>query len=214
MPNTSAAAATKKIVLCGLPASRISMHATIAGKTSTIETEQGSRDGYTYMLVYSRPEDSPADSAIENVMSGFCPGKNGQIAALPIPPNWKSSPANGFEQRGVWLGLQPMQMMVLMEGPKTASLQQALAAAKPPGQVTVAHSVLSISEQKRGSLCGRPALFVTMHMNVPSMPLDMHIAATQGTAGLYMLMYMHPSSEKADSSAMKSQQTLCAQSTP
>lgn len=211
-PNTSTAAVSKTITLCGLPATKTTATPALAGKHGVLESEVVSRGGYTFMLVYLRPQNSSADPAIEKVMAGFCPSEDGQLPPLPIPANWKASPANGFQQKGMWLGSRPLQTMLLMQGPKAASLGSALAAAQTPG--SAAKSIVTVKSRKKTTLCGLPALLVDLHVAAPSMPMDMHAAVTQNNSKLFLLIYLHPSSEAADPAALKSLQTLCAAPSP
>lgn len=201
---------SKRITLCGVP-SQIS---TVTGGTNstrmTTETEMSTRGGYTYITVYVRPASQKADPRIQALLTGFCPPRSGELAVLKPPAGWTVQPT--FQLNGVWMGPAPMQMMMLATGPRMKSLADVAKSAPNPMKqqsVNVGKSKITI-KTRQATLCGLPAMFLTMRSSGMQMPLGFDGVVTQGPKGSYVLMYMHPSAQAPLSGATAALQTLCA----
>lgn len=179
---------------------------TRAAGSSRIEQETVTRDGYAFLLMYSRPTSSPADASIRQTMAAFCPGAGGTVPPLTPPLGW--SARGSFAMDGMWMGNRPMQMMMLMEGPHQQHLADA--AKQGLGKKSMTKSKLMTMRTKPLTLCGLPAIEVTASFKDPQMPMESSAVVTQNATTSYVLTYMHPGSTPADPSAEAALLTLCA----
>lgn len=209
MPLTLGSKGAKRITLCGVPAQLSTVTAGTKSSRMTTETEMSSRGGYTYLTVYVRPASSKADPRIQALLLGFCPPKNGELSVLPPPAGWTAKPA--FQLNGVWMGPAPMQMMMLATGPQMNSLSDVVKSAPSPVKqqsMKMGKSKIDIGTRP-GTLCGLPAMFITMRSSGAEFPFGFDGAVTQNSKASYVLMYMHPSAQTPLPEAMSALQTLC-----
>lgn len=179
---------------------------TRSAASSLIEQETVTRDGYAFLLMYSRPKSSPADAAIRQTLRGFCPGAGGTVPPLTPPPGWTAR--GSYAMDGMWMGNRPMQMMMLMEGPHQ---QRLIDAAKRGLQnKSLESNKLMTTSSKPLTLCGLPAIEVTASFKDPQMPMESTAVVTQNATTSYVLTYMHPGSTSADPAAAAALLTLCA----
>ncbi|HEV3154008.1 MAG TPA: hypothetical protein VGZ02_09415 [Candidatus Baltobacteraceae bacterium] len=212
--SVSSTVSAKSISLCGVPAQLITVTTASGSERTTLEQQVVTKGGYTYMLTYTRPTGTPADPAIVRIMHTFCPGEPKTLAALPVPASWKSVAGSGFESMGTWLGTAPMQTMVLLKGPQMPSLSDTLNSMEPKNQNAQSAKLVQIVSRQETALCGRPAMFITMRVNVPSLPMEMQEVITQANGTSYALLYSRPLSEPPDAAAVASLHTLCAMGVP
>jgi|GEM_PF-4790779 len=199
------------VSLCGtsgrLVISRLRSRDT-AGMLEQIVTVKNS---HAYLLMYLRPMTAPADPRIVQVMRGFCPSGTGEVAQLSPPRGWTAS---GEQLRvvGVWMGPHLGQVLTLMRGTPTASLDKLLGSA--------AHQLNKIGNtplhytSRNVTMCGYPGVIADMRTNVQKMPMQMYVAVTQGAGAAYVLMYAQMDNAPTDAGAMSALRTLCAAPTP
>lgn len=214
MPLTPESKGAKRIALCGVPAQMSTVTAGEKSARMTMETVMSSRGGYTYITAYARPASSKADSRIQALLHGFCPPKNGELADLTPPAGWTEKPA--FDMNGVWMGPAPMQMLMLATGPQMKSLADVVKSAPGPMKqqnMKFGKSKVSI-DTRPATLCGLPALFVTMRSKGSDFPFGFDGAVTQNAKASYVLLYMHPGAQTPLPEAMAALKSLCASPAP
>jgi len=214
LEHSGATVSSQPVRLCGAQGELLTAQQRMEGQSTILLQQIVNKGGYTYMLMYSRPQGTPADPAITAVIRGFCPSGTAAVPTLGVPANWKAVAGSGLHTVGMWLGTQPMQTMVLMKGPHMSSLSQLMGATQAPKADVPQSKYVRVVSTEQTSLCGLPAIFVRLQMNVPAMPMSMQQVVTQSTTASYGLMYAYPSSEKPDPAAIGALHTLCATGTP
>lgn len=196
--------------LCGVPARMLVERVQAAGVSSVLEQEVAVKNGYGYMLMYTRPSGAPADARVTQAMHEFCPSGTGTIAALQLPSGWTKSAAD-LQTVGVWMGTQPGQIMMLMRGSQMSSLDQVFNSVQHESTTAKSgKSIVKVTLHKAVTMCGLPGLLADMSITAGPAPAAMHVAITQGDGASYVLTYMQMGTSPADPAAMAALQTLCA----
>lgn len=194
--------------LCGTPARFVTLQVKSAPK-NLIQQEVAVKNGRAYMLMYTRPAGVPADPRILHVMHAFCPSGTSEMQAMQIPSGWTKTDAQ-MKVIGAWLGTQPGEVVTLMQGAQTPSLEKALSTAAGH-TVKDKHGkvIVNITGQRSVSMCGYPGILADIHVTAGPMPVTTHFAATQGLGRSYVLMYMQMGTASPDPAAMAALKGLC-----
>lgn len=195
--------------LCGTKGRLTTSRSNLNGTNSIIEREIAGKGGYAYMLVYARSAKAAADPSVTQLLRGFCPSGTADIPKPALPSGWVAG--SDLQMAGMWMGTRPGQMMILMQGSQAPSLNQLFSSAtKQTVKAPAGKDVVTISPRQPMTMCGYPGMLVDMNVNIPPMPMSMHMALTQGDGKSYVLMYTDPSSDRADPAALTALKSLCA----
>lgn len=196
------------IKLCGTPARFITNRVHAAGTTSFVEQEVAVKNGYAYMLIYTRPSGATADTGVVHAMRAFCPSGTSSAPVLALPSAWSKS-AGDMQLAGMWMGTRPGEMMMLMSGSPMSSLDRLLSSsAKYSMKDKSLKNPVKVTQRESVSLCGYPGMLVDMAVAGP-MPMSMRMSLTQGSGKAYVLMYTEFGSSPPDPAAVSALQTLC-----
>ena len=203
---------TASLDLCGVPARMVVERVHAAGVNSVLEQEVAVKNGYGYMLMYTRPSGAPPDARVTQVMHEFCPSGTGTIAALQLPSGWTKSAAD-LQTVGVWMGTRPGQIMMLMRGSQMSSLDEVFNSVQSQSTTSKSgKSLVKVTLHKVVTMCGFPGLRADMSITAGPAPAAMHMAVTQGDGASYVLTYMQMGTASTDPAAIAALQTLCAAS--
>lgn len=194
--------------LCGTPARMVTARVQSGGSANILQQEVAVKNGYAYMVFYTRPESAPANSQIGALMAGFCPSGTQTVPEYAMPSGWNKQAE--MQMVGAWLGTHPGEMMTLMRSTQMSSLDQVFTSAQnqsPTGKDK--KSPVQITMRKPQTMCGYPGMLVDTQMAAGPMPLSMHMALTQGNGDAYVLMYMQMGSATTDPAAVNALNTLC-----
>jgi hypothetical protein len=172
------------------------------------------KSGKLYVLTYSRESGTPANAAISQYMQSFCPPANGDIAKLSPPDGWINVPIS-FVPVETWQG-HAGSIIQLMKGPATSSLAdaaKAMSAALAQNSQSNLKSAFDFSAPQTGTLCGNPAVFVSLTIHMGRLDMVMHQAITQNATQAFGITYGHPTTVPDDPAALSSLKTLCANGT-
>jgi len=198
-----------KLQLCGTPAYMMTRKVNAGHASAILQQEIAVKSGYAYILLYTRPAATGANTQISAMMRAFCPSGSETIPAMKLPAGWTKS-STELEVVGAWMGTRPGQIITLMRGSQMSSLDKLLSTARlRSGNGGSGKSLFKITSQRTVSMCGYPGMTVDMSVNATQVPTDMHFALTQGNGASYVLMYMQMGTAPTDPAAMASLRTLC-----
>lgn len=201
--------------VCGTQGRTIVMRTGSGAAATTMQQELFSKNGRGYMLMYTRPVGSAADSRITTLMKQFCPSQDGSVPSMSPPKGWNLDLSRlAMDSMGVWMGTHPGEMMMLFRTTQSIPISKLAGDLNILSKSPASKKYISLVSQRQTQLCGNPAILVTTHMNVPAFPMVMEQVVTQAKGMTYLLNYMHPSSVKNDKAAQASLQTLCASGSP
>lgn len=196
--------------LCGVPARMIVTRVRAAGGDNVVQQVVAARNGYGYMLMYTRPAGTPADARILHAMRAFCPSGSGTIQVLQLPAGWTKDPTD-MQTVGMWMGTQPGQMMMLMRGSQMASLDQVFTRTQEKSLTAKSgKNPVKIVVHRDVTMCGYPGMLVDVSMAGGPLAVSSHMAITQGAGASYVLSYVQMGNTANDPAAMASLRTLCA----
>jgi hypothetical protein len=198
------------VTLCGTPARMVTSRVSAGSASAILEQEIAVKSGYAYMLVYTRPNGTAESAQIRSVMRAFCPSGTGSMPAMQLPAGWTKSNTE-LQVAGVWMGTQAGQVLTLMRGTQMGSLDELMSAARLQSiSEKQGNMSLKITAQNPVTMCGYPGRLVDMQVNTPMMPMQMHLALTQGNGSSYVLMYMQMGTAPTDAAAITALHSLCA----
>lgn len=201
---------TSALTLCGTPARSVVTRVSAGAASGIMQRIVTVKNGYAYMLMYSRPGGTSADPAVLQAMRGFCPSGTASMPPITMPAGWTKS-SGDLQMTGMWMGTRPGEMMMLMRGTQMGSLTQLFSAAKSGAvQGKSAKDPVHITTEKTVSMCGNPGMLVGMSVDAGPMPVTIHSALTQADGTAYVLTYTELGKTPADPAAMTALQSLCA----
>lgn len=193
--------------LCGTPARLSTVRVRAGGVNGILLQEVAVKGGYGYMLMYTRPANAPINGEIGHIMRTFCPSGTADIPTLAMPAGWKKM-GGDLQMVGAWMGQRPGEMMMLMRGTQAASLDKLFASAAKDAIAKKSVKALTLT-RKNALMCGYPGMLVNVQLHVPSMPMAMQMAMTQGGGTAYVLMYTHMGTAPSDPAATAALDSLC-----
>lgn len=194
--------------LCGTKGRMVTNRVRGAGVTTIVQQEVAVKNGYAYMLLYTRPVASAADRGVTHAMRAFCPSGVDSVSRIGLPGGWAKS-AGDLEMAGTWMGPRPGEMLILMRGSQMASLDQVFASAQKQSTTMSSKTGVNVTQHKAVSMCGYPGMRVDMNVTAATMPISVHTAVTQGNGTAYVLTYTDIGSTNTDPTALAALQTLC-----
>jgi hypothetical protein len=198
----------KSATVCSMPARTFTLDVPSGGTHLTMLQELLVKDGQLYVLTYGRPAKSAQDATMTKWLQAFCPPASGSLADVQPPSGWSASAAS-FTTQGIWIG-QPGSAVTLMTGKPLPSMSDAAAALVNGMGANGSKGALTIDSTKSGTLCGHPALFVDLNMQLGQMAMRTHEAITQNASKLAAAVYVHTTALTDDPDALAALKTLCA----
>jgi len=196
--------------ICNLPARFITFSKPMGMDSLVMDQSMYVANGTAYTINYTRGATQPPDPQIQQLLGSLCPDQinSGKIA---FPTGWSANQNQGLRSAGMWANpSSPGQMVGLIIMPYAGALSKlsgiGVKDAIPGGTTS---KILTVLSRKNGTLCGSPAFFVSMKMNLGYMPMRIDQEATIYQGKAYLLTYARMNSRTPDSAALTSLKTLC-----
>ncbi|MGH7729094.1 MAG: hypothetical protein ACREM2_09935, partial [Vulcanimicrobiaceae bacterium] len=148
---------TTKFV-CRSPAVRVDVRKPLAGGALAIVEQAQSLEGNSFLAVYRRPAQLPADPAIVGLLDRFCGVAT--LAGLAPPPDWRATHRRFL---GIWLSPNLSQAITVQQTDPQPDLAQLALGAMSESSGRSLQRIASSSS----TLCGLPAVFATFRAATP-----------------------------------------------